>query len=63
MADRKKVNLKAVTTKEISGECIKKIPAGTIFTVTWLCEKNGGSSVCEGLDINLIYNDEFKLAS
>ena len=60
---RKKVYLKAVTTKEIAGECIKNIRVGTKFTVTWLCEKNGGYSGCEGLEINEIYNDEFKLDS
>jgi len=61
MADRKNVHLQASTTKEIAGATIKTIPTGTRFIITWLSEECGGSSVCEGLEINLIHNDEFKL--
>ena len=62
---REKVDLKAVTIKEISGAAIKTIPVGTEFTVTywdssgktgWGC----GWSVCSGLEVSDIWNDEFK---
>lgn len=61
MSDRKQINARAITIKEISGKCIQTIPVGTPFTITWFSDEIGGYSICNDLGITSIYNDEFKL--
>lgn len=51
---------KAITVKEIKGACIKTIPIGTEFMVKTIKSKYGYST-CYGLNINQIWNDEYKL--
>lgn len=53
------LNLRAVTTVEISGECIPTIPVGTEFTIFAIGKIH--SSVASGLPINQIWNDEYSL--
>lgn len=64
--DRRSCKLRAYTTKEIKGESIGIIPEGTFFTITHISLLDLGvpwkSSVCEGLPIFLIWNDEFIVA-
>lgn len=50
---------KAITVKEISGNCIKTIPIGTGFEVAVHKHRNGYRS-CRGLGITSIFNDEFE---
>lgn len=45
------------TTQTISGACIPTIPKGTQFTITHF---GTFYSLCKGLPINSIYNDEFE---
>ena len=54
------MNQKARTTKEIYGNSINTIPVGTEFEIT---SHNEGAlySACCGLDVTLVYNDEFEL--
>lgn len=50
----------AMTTKEIRGEMIPTIPAGTIFkicTIIW----DYHYSTCTGLPVSMVYNDEYVL--
>jgi hypothetical protein len=62
---REEVSLEAVTIKEISGTAIETIPIGTKFVITWIDfnKKNlpYEHSMCSGLDISEIWNDEFVL--
>jgi hypothetical protein len=51
---------KAVTIKEISGTCIETIPIGTEFLITHVLSPDLDYSFCEGLDINSIWNEEYK---
>lgn len=46
----------AITIKKITGFTIPTIPAGTAFTVTNIHEY---CSVCQGLPINIIWNNEY----
>lgn len=50
--------LKGITVKEISGRCIDTIPVGTEFKVYNI---HSDWSVCEGLGITQIWNDEYVL--
>ena len=65
MPDRIETNRPARTTVDISGACIPTIPAGTEFMITWYDDpatsnSSRPSSVCGGLAVNLIWNDEFE---
>ena len=67
MAKREEVNLRARTTKEISGVCIGIIPIGTEFTITWMEKGFVPSSIfdvryccCKGLKISEIATNEFE---
>ncbi len=53
-----RVEVQAVTTREITGACIPTIPMGTQFT---LIAKGNVYSSCKGIPINLIWNDEFDI--
>lgn len=48
----------AITIKEISGDKIKTIPIGTKFKVTYIHKH---LSMCLGLEIGMVWNDEYKL--
>lgn len=50
--------LPATTTKEIIGTAIKTIPIGTSFKISYI---HLDWSVCTGLEIDQIWNDEYKL--
>ena len=50
--------MKAITTKEISGACIKTIPVGTPFEIFHIGDR---FSSCKGLGITSIWNDEYAL--
>jgi hypothetical protein len=52
---------KAVTVKEINGACIDTIPVGTEFLVTRNLAPDLPYSLCEGLCVNAVWNDEYKL--
>lgn len=56
---RKEINKLAVTIKEISGASIGTIPVGTEFLVTWY-SPDIEYSMCSGLGIYSIWNDEFE---
>lgn len=58
---RTEVNKPAVTIKEISGSRIPTIPVGTEFIITWLGDDKTAYSICKGLPVNMIWNDEFEL--
>lgn len=69
---RQHLNLQAVTTQDITGSCIKTVPTGTKFTITWIDMSeyhrdndnrfSASYSMCKGIGITSIYNNEFKLA-
>ena len=50
--------MRAKTIVEISGACIKTIPAGTVFEVI---HRGPVYSSCRGLGITEIWNDEYEL--
>ena len=54
---KSKNHRRAITTCEISGSCIKTIPEGTTFTITY---RGDIHSSCTGLGITEIYNNEYK---
>jgi len=68
---RVQVNYKARTIVEISGTAIETIPVGTEFTIVWIDMENyikdhenpfcPSYSVCTGLGISDIYNNEFEI--
>lgn len=63
MLNRIEVNRKARTVVDITGMAMVTIPTGTEFVVTWYAESGSHSrpsSVCKGLDISFVYNDEFE---
>lgn len=50
--------MKAITIKEISGNCIEIIPVGTEFEIIKIGKM---WSSCRSLGVTLIWNDEYKL--
>lgn len=64
---REKVDLPAITVKEIKGPAISTISVGTKFTVTWIDHNTLGNSLCHsaceglGCGITEVWNDEFEI--
>ena len=52
--------LKAITTKEIKGSCIKTIPAGTEFEIITIVE-GYDHATCTGLGVTSVWNNEYRI--
>jgi len=55
---------KAITTKQISGACIPTIPVGTPFEVLVVVKsgkRDYAYSICKGLPVSSVWNDEYVL--